>query len=67
MCIRDRGNTQPSQIAQFVPQTGPNPVQNDSNTLSPTSQGQNSEHSQGSRGDRGDYRGRGGRGRGRGV
>ena len=67
MCIRDRGNQQPTQLPQvphFIPQSGQNSVQNDSNALPQTSQGQNSANPQRGRGGRGGYRGRGGRGRG---
>ena len=66
-------NSQTSQIPQYVSQPVQNsvqiPIQNDLNTLPQASQGQistNFVNTQGSRDGRGGYRGRGGRGRGRG-
>ena len=58
----NRQNNQSQQIPQFVPQL----VQDSPNTLPQASQNQNPAHPQDGRGDRGGFRGRGGRGRGRG-
>ena len=62
--------SQTSQIPQYVPQPVQNsvsiPVQNDLNTLPQTSQGQSSANFVNTQGSRGGYRGKGGRGRGRG-
>ena len=63
-------NSQTSQIPQYVPQPVQNsvqiPAQNDLNTLPQASQGQSSANFVNTQGSRGGYRGRGGRGRGRG-